>query len=565
MVNLLVNFWVLVTYPWWAFRRARAAGRTGWLALELEGRSLEVRPPARFGYRWRSEPPALYEVKRALARAQRDPRVTGVVVTLRGFQGGGASVDSWRGVLAGVREAGKRLVIYLPDGAGTREYQLATASDLLIAGPDARVAPVGFSVETLYFKQALDRVGLAMEVFARGDFKTAGEPFVRESMSEPQRRQLTELLEHQFNRFLQGVAEGRAVPRDQVEAWVQQGPFAAERAHSLGLVDALAYEDQVKPLLNPPVPEQEQPVSVTRYARRSASPFRPLVRRGYLAVVPVHGVITSEPLGWSSGADEQSFASSLRRVREDTRALGLLLHIDSRGGSALASARMLHEVRRCAEKKPVVAYFSDTAASGGYMIGLGAHEIVAQASTITGSIGVVAARLVVQTLAERLGLSVERVKRGERADMFSPFRFMQADVRAAFEAELDEVYRRFVEQVARGRSLSIEQVEPLAGGRVWSGEHAQRLGLVDSLGDVAVAAERLRARIDTPRARVADLRLVSIKRRRLPRLGLGPDLGWFNHILRDPNARDLLAFWCDPRIDPVLAWEPALLGSPPGP
>src|SRR5690606_29774583 len=133
------------------------------------------------------------------------------------------------------------------------------------------------------------------------------------------------------------------------------------------------------------------------------------------------------------------------------------------------------------EKKPVVAYFSDTAASGGYMIGLGAHEIVAQPGTGTGSTGVVAARLVVKSLTERLGLSVEQVKRGERADMFSPFRFMQADVRAAFEAELDEVYRRFLEQVARARGMSIAEVEPLAGGRVWSGEHAQRVGLLDTL------------------------------------------------------------------------------------
>jgi ClpP class serine protease len=192
------------------------------------------------------------------------------------------------------------------------------------------------------------------------------------------------------------------------------------------------------------------------------------------------------------------------------------------------------------------------------MIGLGAHEIIAQPGTVTGSIGVVAARLVVQTLVERLGLSVERVKRGDRADMFSPFRFMQADVRAAFEAELDEVYRRFVEQVARGRAMSVDQVEPLAGGRVWSGEHAQRLGLLDGLGDVMTAADRLRARIDTPHAKVAELRLVTSKVRRLPRLGFGPQLAGFSQVLRDPIARDLMAFWCDRCIDPVLAWQPAV-------
>lgn len=564
LLGLLVNLWVLVTFPWWAFRRARAAGPGGWLALELEGHSPELRPPARFGLGRRAGPAALYDVRCALVRAGRDPRVKGLVVTLRGFRGGGASVDSWRGVLAEFGKAGKRLVTYLPDGAGTREYQLATASDFLILGPDARLAPLGFAVETPYLKQGLDRVGLAMEVFARGDFKTAGEPFVRESMSEPQRQQLGELLDQRFARFVRDVGEGRAVSAERVEQWVQQGPFAAERALGLGLVDALAYQDQVRGLLNPPVSERQDLVPVARYARRSVSPFRPALRPGYLAVVPVHGVITSEPLGWSSGADEQSFAKSLARVREDPRALGLLLHIDSRGGSALASARMLHEARRCAEKKPVVAYFSDTAASGGYMIGVGAHEIVAQPSTVTGSIGVVAARLVAQALAERLGLSIERVKRGERADMFSPFRFMHADVRAAFEAELDEVYRRFVEHVARGRSMTVEQVEPLAGGRVWSGEQALSVGLVDTLGDVVTAADRLRARIDTPRARAAEPRLVTSKVRRLPRLGLGPQLIGVSQMVRDPVARDLMALWCDRRLDPVLAWQPLSSDGPGG-
>lgn len=559
LATLLLNLWALVWYPWWVFRRRRAAGPTGWLGLELEGRTLEVRPRSRFGWPWQAHPPALYDIKRALERAAADPRVTGLVVTLRGFEGGGASVDSWRAVFASMRKAGKQLVCYLPDGAGTREYQLAAASGQLILGPDARLAPLGFSIETPYFKQGLDRVGVGVEVFARGNFKTAAEPFVRQSMSDPQRQQLSELLEHQFDRLVEGIAEGRAVPRERAHAWIQQGPYAAQRALEQGLVDALAYDDQLKARLNPPVREQEEPVPVARYAGRCASPFRPLSRRGYLAVVPVHGVITSEAVGWSNVADEKSFATSMRRVREDRRALGLVLHIDSRGGSALASARMLHEVHRCAEMKPVVAYFSDVAASGGYMIGVGAHEIVAQPGTMTGSIGVVAARPVVQALTERLGLSVEQVKRGDRADMFSPFRFMQADVRAAFEAELDEVYRRFLEEVARGRHMSIEQVEPLAGGRVWSGSEAQRLGLVDTLGDLALAVEHLRERVGTRAARLAELRFVSSKRRKFPRLGLGPQLAWLASVVGDPAALDLMAIGCGRRFDPVLAWQPATL------
>jgi protease-4 len=232
----------------------------------------------------------------------------------------------------------------------------------------------------------------------------------------------------------------------------------------------------------------------------------------------------------------------------------MVLHVDSRGGSAMASGRMLHAVRRCAEKKPVVAYFNDVAASGGYMVGVGCHEIVAQPLTITGSIGVVAARLVLAPLMERLGVDWATLRRGERVDMLSPHRPMSPEANEAFMLELEELYGFFVQAVAEGRKKTTDEVETLARGRVWSGCAAQRHGLVDTLGDFQVAVERLRGLVG-PNAGRAEPRLVA--ERAAPKLQpllnpLAEAAAW----VLDDYGRELAQLSADPRGDPFWAWAP---------
>lgn len=532
--------------------------------MTLDGPSVELAPVRRFKpFRHpfvRHDPAALHPARQALALAAADPKVRGVLLTLRRFSGGGATSESWAALLTRFRQSGKPLVVYLPDGATTLEYTIAAQGSRVIMGPDARLAPLGFSIESPYLGKALGGVGVGFEVFARGDFKTAGESLVRDQMSDPQRQQLTELLNGHFESVVAALSAGRGVEPRVVESWIAAAPFGARRALAERLVDGLAYEDEVKALLTPAVHDTVPLVPLARYARRRRSRFRSLTAPGYLAVVPVHGVIASDAMGASRVADERTFNESVARVRQDARALGLVLHIDSRGGSALASARMLHEVRRCAREKPVVAYFGDTAASGGYMIALGAHEIVAQATSVTGSIGVVAARLVVQGLLERLAIRTEVVKRGARADMFSATHFMADDEKAAFAAELDEVYQSFLVQVAEGRRMSVAEVEPLARGRIWSGRAAHQHGLVDCLGDFEVALERLRTRIGTESARRAEPRLVVAKRHGLPRPPLGPFVPLLAQHTLGESALDLLALLPGLSHDRVLAWAPLAIG-----
>jgi protease-4 len=260
----------------------------------------------------------------------------------------------------------------------------------------------------------------------------------------------------------------------------------------VGLVDGAAYEDEIAQRL-----DGARTVPAGRFLRLHRSAKLPRVRaRPVVGVIPVHGPITTaSPMPFGGTASDESLIAQIRAARANRRVRSVLLHIDSPGGSALASDRIHHELEQLAKEKPLVACFANVAASGGYYVAAPAHEIVAQPTTITGSIGVVAARVVLEPLMQKIGVVTETVKRGLRADMMDPVRAMTDDERGAVEREIDGMYRAFLNVVARGRDQPIEHVEKVADGRVWTGAAAAGKRLVDTLGgfDEALASARRRA------------------------------------------------------------------------
>ncbi len=541
---LIWNSVVAICWPLFALRRARAAPKSGWLHVEVWGAVEDMgHPLSRFR---QGKTLDLHALRRSLAWALEDDRVVGVLVTLHRFRRGTATAKSLRDLLCQVRSAGKRTCVYLPNGAGTREFYVASAAERVLVEPEARLRPLGFAVEQLYFKQALDRAGIEPDVLARGTYKTAGEPLVRDSMSDAQREQIDRLLSVNFEHLVKAIAEGRNTTVERAERWIHEGPWSAQRAVEQGLVDALCHQDEVPTRLSEGE-DEKQLVGIDAYARRRQVPWRALRRPACIAVIRVHGAIASESVrGLSS---EQRFKAEVTQARENKRVKGVLVHVDSRGGSALASARMHRELSQLALHKPVVAYFGDTAASGGYMIGVAARSIVAQPVCVTGSIGVVFAMVRLGTVLERLGVRVQGVKRGERADMFSASRPLSSDERRALESELDETYESFLRTVAEGRSRKIEEIKPLAGGRVWSGLDAHRQGLVDSLGGFDHAIGQLRQHIGPGAERLEPV-LVAPRRQAIAELL--PFVAWGDRI---QNA--LARFW--PLLDAgshggPLAW-----------
>ncbi|HVY48496.1 MAG TPA: signal peptide peptidase SppA, partial [Minicystis sp.] len=429
---------------------------------------------------------------------------------IRSLGPGEAVLASFRDVVSEIRAAGKDVIAYLPNGADNRALFLASAARLVLVGPETTVAPVGYAAVGRYLRRALAHAGIEPEIFARGTYKSAGEALVRDGMSDAEREQVSAIVAARYDALVAALAQGRRVDRATAAGWIDAAPHTSREAVKLGLVDGTAYEDELEGKIARPL----KLVAAARYLkRRSSGRLRPLRPRRVLGVVEVHGPIVSRARIDIGGlASEDRVVASLRAARADRRVAGVVLHVDSPGGSAVASDRIHREVRRLAEVKPVVAYLSNVAASGGYYVAAGAHAIVAQPQTITGSIGVVAARFVVGPLLQRLGVNVDVVKRGAHADMFDVTRHFDGEERAQFERELDAFYERFLAVVAEGRRREVDAIRPLAEGRVYAGGDAHDRRLVDLLGGFDRAVHELRVLVG-PEARGLEPRIVRARRK----------------------------------------------------
>jgi protease-4 len=495
---LLGSILRLLFFPALLFRRHKAAPKGSYIEVVVRGRVHEILPkPSLFAWRRRPEV-SVFALRELVEEVLRDARVKGFVVRIDSMGGGMAAAESLRAVLATLREAQRDVVSYLPFGGDTKELYVAVAANRIIAGPQATLAPVGFAVATRYIRPVLDRSGVVADVLAHGKYKSAGEQLVRSSMSDEQREQTGAIVDAFYEAVVDGVAQGRKVDADRARAILDGAPYAAGEAVACGLADATAYDDELKARLGDP---RTPIVGAAPYLKaRRATRFAPLTPRGVIGVVRVHGPIVHQAADSSAGfsarmAADARINATIRRAREDRRVRGVILHIDSPGGSALASDRIHHEIVQLAAKKPVVACMGDAAASGGYYVAAPAHAIVAQPTTITGSIGVVAARLAFEPLLARVGVVREIIQRGARAGLLDWMHPLSDDERAALMREVDAFYAAFVRVVAEGRRRSLDEVERVAQGRVWTGRDAHTRGLVDDLGGFDAALRIIREKI----------------------------------------------------------------------
>ncbi len=431
----------------------------------------------------------------ALAGAR---RVRGVVLRLVDLEADLPKVDALREHLARLRAAGKEVVVWTPE-AGTREALLLLAADRAFLAPAGRLDLRGFAVEGTTARAALEKVGARATVFQRGAYKSAGEIASRDGMSPEAREDLDGILDDLYDRLLDAVAEGRGIDRDAARARVDDGPYTARRAVVAGLADGVCYGDELPARLAAEGQRKARlaPWAGYRATRREPIDWKPVLRRRRLvAVVPVRGLITEgESRILATGgrvAGARSVAESLEVAREEPSVKAVVLHVDSRGGSPLASDLIWREVRRTAEKKPVVAFLDSVAASGGYYVAAGASRIVASPAVLTGSIGVIAALFDVSGLLEKVGVTREILARGENAALGTPSRAPTDGERAAMDRDLDEIYADFIARVAEGRGMDEAEVARRAEGRVYTGIRAEKVGLVDELGGFEDAVARAR-------------------------------------------------------------------------
>ena len=411
-----------------------------------------------------------------------------------------ATAHALREILSSLRRSGRRVAVHLPLGVDTKGYFIASAAERLSIFPGGSLALLGFASQGVFIRRALEKAGLVVDVIARGRYKSAGDALTRDAMSAPQREQVGALLDVMYASFERALREGRGLSSTEAGAAIDRGIFRADEAVEARLVDAAAFDDQAVAVLvhdkaAPSTAPALVPAETYLRARRATRLGRDRGRR-CLGVVAVHGVIVQgASTATSRGAMADSIISAVRAAREARGVGGVLLHIDSPGGSALGSARIHRELELLAAEKPLVAVMGNVAASGGYYVAAPAHAIIAQPVTVTGSIGVIAARFALGPMLQRLGVSFDIEKRGARADLFGAVTPLSDDERAALVHEIDGAYREFIDAVARGRNKSPAEVEAVAEGRVWSGLEARDRGLVDQLGGVAVGLAELRRRI----------------------------------------------------------------------
>jgi protease-4 len=466
------------------------------LLLKVSGDLQELEPGGVIGQIF-TAPPTVRSVIDTLRKAKVDTRVTGIIIRPAGTAALWATVLEVRDAITEFRTSGKPVIAYLEQGA-EQEFYLASACDKVFLMPTASLDLTGIASYELFLRGTLDKIGAYPDVLHVGEFKTAANTFTEKGFT-PSHREMAESLNRDlYEQLVRGLASGRRKQEDEIRALIDHGPFLPEDAIRAGLVDDVAYEDELddKVVLAKGTPRYTSDTEYRRIRPQSLG----LNKGPRIAILYAVGMIST---GESSeeGAQvvgSETMVDALRKVRADHSIKAVVLRIDSPGGSAIASDVIWREVMLTRAVKPVIASMSDVAASGGYYIAMPAHQIVAEPATLTGSIGVVMIKFAIGGTLDKLGMNMEGVTSGRYADIYSPVRRFTPDERVKIEAHMQATYDAFVEKAAAGRQMTPERIDAIAQGRVWTGHQAKDLGLVDELGGLqtALSLAKTRAKID---------------------------------------------------------------------
>ncbi|RIL07690.1 MAG: signal peptide peptidase SppA [Proteobacteria bacterium] len=464
------------------------------LVLELSGQYLEAPDAPLFASVLGLHRQSLLGQLSELRKAERDDRIEQVLITIRDLQIGWAKAQELRDAIRALRDKGRRPVVILEvEGFGANlEYYVASAAEKLYVAPGGGAPLLGLAEEHMFLGGLWEKIGLTVQVAQVGRYKGAADSIAGKEMNEFYREQAERLLDSVDGQFVAGIAEARGVAVDVVRKVIGAAPSRPEVLQELGLVDGV----ETRQALLDRVPEERR-VDAAAYA--SVDPaslgFAP---EATFALIYGSGAIQSGS-GSVSRSGQPVFASdtviaALRDAAKDDEIRAIVLRIDSPGGSAFPSEQIWHAIRDAKKRKPVVASFSDYAASGGYYLASAADAIVAQPATLTGSIGVFAVRPALGGLFERFDVHTSTLGRGPHAEINLMSPELSPDTRDWLQSDVEDTYRRFLARVAEGRGRSVEEVAAVAEGAVWTGEQAVTRGLVDAIGGLRSAVAKAKDR-----------------------------------------------------------------------
>jgi len=467
------------------------------LVLRIGGDLSEMEPGGVLG-QFIEAAPTVRGVVEMIRKAKTDRRISSLVIKPAGAGALWGKVQEVRDAVADFRRSGKPAIAYLEFG-GEQEFYLASACDKVFLMPTASLDLTGMASYELFLRGMLDKIGAYPDALHIGEYKTASNTLTEHTYTPAHREMAESLNTDLYQQLVRGIADGRHKSEAEVKSLIDHGPFLPEEALKAGLIDDLAYEDELDDKVKLGTGKIKY-TDMNEY--RQVSPTSLGLNHGpKIAVLYAAGIIASGKSNYDSPSGtvvgSETLVDYLRKARADSAVKAIVLRIDSPGGSAIASDVIWREVMLTKNQKPVIASMSDVAASGGYYIAMPAHAIVAEPSTLTGSIGVVITKFVIDGTLKKLGLNMEGVSQGKYAQMYSPVRPFSPEERARVAENMQATYDTFVEKAAQGRNTTPEKIDAIAQGRVWTGRQAKQLGLVDELGglDRAVAIAKQRAKI----------------------------------------------------------------------
>lgn len=441
--------------------------------------------------------PSIEALSQALDELGRDRTLKGIVLVVEGFEGPVAKREAVQALLERFKAKGKRVVGFATQ-VGNEGYALLATADRIILSSAARLDLRGYAAEANSLGGAFELLGVKAEFIRRGAYKTAPEMFTHRELSDIQRQTLEGFLDERFAALVEALGARPGLTPERARALIDGGPYSARRALKEGLCDGLASEADLTRWAEEGRKVRIENLAVFRRSRRFAAPrWARLRRRPRLGMVALRGMIVDAEGGGIPGGPRVASAPAIRKALAkaagDRRSRALLLYIDSPGGSALGSELLLEEVKRVAQKKPVVAYFDRVAASGGYMALLGAKEVWAAPHAVAGSIGVFAGKFDLSELLSKVGIRRTVIQRGRNAAIYSSAKSFDQSERLAMEETVEDTYQSFLEHVAAARKLTVAEAHARGEGRVYSGRRAMEARLVDRLGGFEEAAARAMA------------------------------------------------------------------------
>ncbi|RMG40932.1 MAG: signal peptide peptidase SppA [Planctomycetota bacterium] len=447
---------------------------------------------------------SLSEVVGRFDRAAKDERVRAVVVLFKTPILGWGQMYELQSAIERVRASGKPVYAWVESATGL-DYVLASQCDRVWMPEGGMLLLTGLRVEVTFYKRLLEKIGAKADMLRMGKYKSAAEPFTREDMSPEFREQMEALLDDRWQEMLRLIASGRKLSEARVREIIDAGPYSARRAADVGLLDAVAYADEIADRVAS-LQKVDRVRLLRGYGRKEldtdfSGPFGPLklfsmllgvrptarpATKPRIAVIYAEGPImpgrSSADLLLGSTIGSDTMVKAIRTARDDKSVKAIVLRVNSPGGSALASDLIWRALEDCG--KPVVVSMSDVAGSGGYYIAMGADAIFAAPGTITGSIGVVSGKLAFGGTLEKLGITTAVLSRGKNAGLLSIVTPLNDSERRALQRLNEDMYRVFVRKAAEGRGMPVERMEQLAQGRIYSGLRAKELGLVDRIGSL---------------------------------------------------------------------------------